>query len=556
MSKELFTASKISKSFPGVQALSAVDFDLQEGEVHALVGENGAGKSTLARIIAGVETPDSGQMYLYGQQYRPDGPRHGHPGRVCGPAILAVFSRAGSPCHTWKPVATRRAEAQGVRMVMQELHLIANLTVVENIFIEKLPHRFGIIDYKRLNRAAREIMNQVGLDNVDPAAPVRSLGIGQQQMVEIAAGLSQRCQLLVLDEPTASLTDNEIELLFAQINKLKAKGVGIIYISHRIEEVMHIADRVTVLRDGNVVSTHPTKELNMAEIIRMMVGRDLQHESAYGGRAARSVGEVAFRVVGLTVGDKVKNVCFEVRQGEILGFAGLMGSGRTETMRALFGADCAEAGKIYLHGASQPVKIRKPRDAVRHGIAYLTEDRKQQGLFLPLPVRMNVTLTRLSNVSRLGWINNSKERSVAGKFVHALSVRCSSTEQAVGELSGGNQQKVVIAKWLYKDSDILIFDEPTRGIDVAAKFEIYHMLANLAEKGKVIIFVSSDLKELMAICDRIAVMSAGRLIDIFNKDEWSEEGSRSAAVQKIMSAAFSEYVRNRAESKKSLCQEQ
>jgi len=546
MSKELFTASKISKSFPGVQALSAVDFDLQEGEVHALVGENGAGKSTLARIIAGVETPDSGQMYLYsvrkeknsngvyGQQYRPDGPWHGHPGRV--------FTG-------WKPVATRRAEAQGVRMVMQELHLIANLTVAENIFIEKLPHRFGIIDYKRLNRAARDIMNQVGLDNVDPAAPVRSLGIGQQQMVEIAAGLSQRCQLLVLDEPTASLTDNEIELLFAQINKLKAKGVGIIYISHRIEEVMHIADRVTVLRDGKVVATRPTNELNIAEIIRMMVGRDLQHESAYGGRTARSVGEVAFRVVGLTLGDKVRNVSFEVRRGEILGVAGLMGSGRTETMRALFGADRAEAGKIYLHGASQPVKIRKPRDAVRHGIAYLTEDRKQQGLFLPLPVRMNVTLTRLSNVSRLGWINNSKERSVAGKFVHALSVRCSSTEQTVGELSGGNQQKVVIAKWLYKDSDILIFDEPTRGIDVAAKFEIYHMLADLAEKGKVIIFVSSDLKELMVICDRIAVMSAGRLIDIFNKDEWSEEGSRSAGVQKIMSAAFSEYVNTPTETK-------
>jgi len=225
-------------------------------------------------------------------------------------------------------------------------------------------------------------------------------------------------------------------------------------------------------------------------------------------------------------------------------------------MRALFGADRAEAGKIYLHGASQPVKIRKPRDAVRHGIAYLTEDRKQQGLFLPLPVRINVTLTRLSNVSRLGWINNSKERSVAGKFVHALSVRCSSTEQTVGELSGGNQQKVVIAKWLYKDSDILIFDEPTRGIDVAAKFEIYHMLADLAEKGKVIIFVSSDLKELMVICDRIAVMSAGRLVDIFNKDEWSEEGSRSAAVQKIMSAAFSEYVKTTTEIKNSLCREQ
>ncbi|MFQ6035915.1 MAG: sugar ABC transporter ATP-binding protein [Sedimentisphaerales bacterium] len=531
--KTLFRASNISKSFPGVQALSAVDFDLQEGEVHALVGENGAGKSTLARIIAGVETPDSGQMRLYGQQYQPDG---------SPPRLLAKARAPAGRRQAEAPAPSCEGTSGGVRMVMQELHLIANLTVAENIFIEKLPHRFGIINYKRLNQAAREIMSQVGLDKVEPAAPVRSLGMGQQQMVEIAAGLSQRCRLLVLDEPTASLTDNEIELLFAQINKLKATGVGIIYISHRIEEVMHIADRVTVLRDGKVVTTRPTNELNMAEIIHMMVGRDLQHEQL---RTARSVGEVAFRVAGLTLGEKVRNISFEVHRGEIVGVAGLMGSGRTETMRALFGADRAQAGKIYLHGASQPVKIRRPCDAVRHGIAYLTEDRKQQGLFLPLPVRMNTTITQLSNVSRLGWINNSKERSVAGKYIDALSVRCSSTEQAVGELSGGNQQKVVIAKWLYKDSDILIFDEPTRGIDVAAKFEIYHILADLAEKGKVIIFVSSDLKELMAICDRIAVMSAGRLVDIFNRNEWSEE--------KIMSAAFSEHVRTQTEGKKSLC---
>jgi ribose transport system ATP-binding protein len=387
-------------------------------------------------------------------------------------------------------------------------------------------------------------MNQVGLDEVEPSAPVRLLGIGQQQLVEIAAGLSQSCRLLVLDEPTASLTDNEIELLFAQIKKLKAGGVGIIYISHRIEEVLRIADRVTVLRDGKVVATRPTKELRINEIIRMMVGRDIQHEQL---RKTRPAGKVAFRVAGLTVGDKVKDVSFEVRQGEILGLAGLMGSGRTETMRALFGADRAEAGKIYLHGSSQPVKIQNPRDAVRNGIAFLTEDRKQQGLFLPLPVRINVTFTRLSNVSRLGWINKSKERSVAGKFVDALSVRCSSTEQTVGELSGGNQQKVVIAKWLYKDSDILIFDEPTRGIDVWAKFEIYHILADLTEKGKVIIFVSSDLKELMAVCDRIAVMSAGRLVAMFSRGQWSQE--------KIMSAAFSEYVKTAAEIKNSLCRE-
>ena len=519
-STTVFRACGINKSFPGVQALCDVDLDLRKGEVHAVVGENGAGKSTLTRIIAGVEAPDSGQMHLYGQRYRPDG-------------------RAN-------------AEAHGIRMVMQELHLIANLTVAENIFIEKLPSRFGIIDYDKLNRAAREIMEQVGLGDIDPGLPVRFLGIGQQQMVEIAAGLSRRCRILALDEPTASLTDNEIELLFSQIKKLKAEGVGIIYISHRIEEVIRIADRVTVLRDGRVISTHPTSELSINDIIRMMVGRDLEHEQL---RRAGQVGEVALRVVGLTLGEKVKNVCFEVRRGEIFGIAGLMGSGRTETMRMIFGADRPDSGEIYLYGATEPVEIRTPRDAVRRGIALLTEDRKEQGLLLPLAVRANISLTRLQDISRFGWMDITEERSVADRYIAALDVRCSSAEQTVGELSGGNQQKVVIAKWIYRDCDVLIFDEPTRGIDVGAKFEIYRMLAELAEKGgpasrepKAIIFVSSDLKELMAVCDRIMVMSAGRVAATFGREQFSEE--------KIMAAAFSEYVSTGAGSKRSLCKEQ
>jgi len=522
----LFAASGINKSFPGVRALCDVDFELAPGEVHALVGENGAGKSTLTRIIAGVEAPDSGVMQLSGRQYQPR-------------------SRAD-------------AEAQGVRMVMQELHLIGNLTVAENIFIEKLPGRqfnrglrrlhglvkirenswlkipfllFGIIDYEKLNRAAREVMSRVGLGDIDPAVPVRFLGVGQQQMVEIAAGLSRRCRILALDEPTASLTDNEIELLFAQIKKLKAEGVGIIYISHRIEEVMRIADRVTVLRDGKIILTHPTGELKVGDIIRMMVGRDLESakDVVADGRAGR-FGETALRVVGLAAGRKVKDVSFEVRRGEIFGVAGLMGSGRTETMRAIFGADAAQQGRVYLRGADKPVVIRRPRDAVRNGIAFLTEDRKEQGLLLQLPVRVNISLTRLRSVSRFGWVNMPRERSVAARFIDALGVRCRSAEQPVSELSGGNQQKVVIAKWMFRDSDILIFDEPTRGIDVGAKFEIYRMLGELAEEGKAIIFVSSDLKELMAVCDRIMVMSAGRVAATFARGEWSEE--------KIMAAAF------------------
>jgi len=499
MSKTVFKASDISKSFPGVQALSSVDFDLKEGEVHALVGENGAGKSTLVGIIAGLQNPDLGLMELDGKKYQPGGKAD--------------------------------AEAHGIRMVMQELHLIPNLSVAENIFIERLPSRFGFVNYGKLNASASQVMQRVGLGDIEPDVLVRRLGVGQQQMVEIAAGLSRRCRILALDEPTASLTDKEIELLFTQIRKLKTGGVGIIYISHRIEEVIEIADRVTVLRDGKAVFTGTTSDLSPGEIIFKMVGRDLKQEQLRHGSKPSAV---ALRVEGLTVGDKVKDVSFEVASGEILGVAGLMGSGRTETMRAVFGADKAEQGRIYLYGAKEPAEISSPRDAVRNGIAFLTEDRKEQGLLLSLAVRKNISLTRLGDISRFGWLYISKERAVAGRYVDALSVRCSSTEQTVGELSGGNQQKVVIAKWMYRDCDILIFDEPTRGIDVGAKFEIYHMLSELAEKGKAIIFVSSDLKELMAVCDRIMVMSAGRVVETFEKPKWNRE--------KIMSAAFSEYT--------------
>jgi len=494
----LFSARRMNKSFPGIQAVCDVDFDLRQGEVHALIGENGAGKSTLARIIAGVERPDSGRMLLFDLPYKPAG-------------------RAG-------------AERRGVRMVMQELNLISNMTVAENIFIEKLPARFGIINYEKLNRSARELMDRVGLADIEPSVLVKSLGIGQRQMVEIAAGLSRRCRILALDEPTASLSGRETELLFARIEKLKAEGVGIIYISHRIEEVIRIADRVTVLRDGKVVGEAAAGDLSTERIIRLMVGRDLEHREHRGGAHS---GRPGLRVVGLNRGEKVRDVSFEVCCGEILGVAGLMGSGRTETMRAVFGADRRDSGEIYLGGSTRPAAIRSPRQAVRKGIAFLTEDRKGQGLLGDMDVRANISLTRLRNVSRWGWINSSAEESVAASYVKALGVRCRSTEQIVASLSGGNQQKVVIAKWLYRDSDVFIFDEPTRGIDVGAKFEIYQMLADLAGKDKAIIFVSSDLKELMAVCDRIMVLSAGAVAGTFAREQWSEE--------KIMTAALGRY---------------
>jgi len=497
---KLLTATGIDKAFPGVQALSGVDFELRAGEVHALVGENGAGKSTLTRILAGVEAPDAGQMLLVGRPYQPR-------------------SRTD-------------AEAHGVRMVMQELNLIGNLTVAENIFIERLPSRLGFIRYGRLHEAAREVMAKVGLEGIDPATPVRSLGVGRQQMVEIAAGLSRRCRVLALDEPTASLTDSEVALLFSQIRRLKAEGVGILYISHRIEEVLSIADRVTVLRDGQVVGTRSSREVDVDAVIRMMVGRDLHREHLAPSGTA---GKPALRVVGLTRGDKVRDVSFEARCGEILGIAGLMGSGRTETMRAIFGADPPESGAVYLHDSDRPARIRKPSDAVRNRIALLTEDRKEQGLFLPLAVRANISIARLCDVSRLGWIKPSRERQVARQYIESLGIRAWSPEQPVGQLSGGNQQKVVIAKWLYRDCDVLIFDEPTRGIDVGAKFEIYRMLAELAGRGKAILFVSSDLKELMAVCNRILVMSAGRVAGLFERDQWTEEA--------ITAAAFSGYIK-------------
>jgi len=495
----LLTVTGVDKAFPGVQALSRARFDLRAGEVHALVGENGAGKSTLTRIIAGVDTADTGRMSLAGRPYEPK-------------------SRA-------------EAEAAGVRMVMQELNLIGNLTVAENVFIETLPSRFGFIDYRKLNEDARAVMRKVGLEDVDPATPVKLLGVGRQQMVEIAAGLSRRCCVLALDEPTASLTDSEVELLFTQIARLKSEGVGIIYISHRIEEVLRVADRVTVLRDGQVVATRGADEVDADEVIRLMVGRDLGHLHP---AAETRRGPLALRVVGLTTGEKVRDASFEAYRGEVLGVAGLMGSGRTETMRALFGADACESGAVYLHGSDEPVRVKTPSDAVRKGIALLTEDRKEQGLFLALPVRANVSITRLADISTAGWIDRRAENEVAGRYVEALGIKCWSPEQAVAQLSGGNQQKVVIAKWLYRDCDILIFDEPTRGIDVGAKFEIYQMLTDLAEKGKAIVFISSDLKELMAICHRIMVMSAGRVAATFDRGRWSEED--------IMTAAFSGYV--------------
>ncbi|MCI0414351.1 sugar ABC transporter ATP-binding protein [bacterium] len=496
MGQALLEISGLSKSYSSV-ALSEANLEIMSGEVHVLVGENGAGKSTMARIISGIARQDTGDMRLQG---RPFSPR-----------------------------SRNEAEKLGVRIVMQELNLINTLTIAENIFIDRMFHRYGWIDYPHMNRKAHQLMDQVGIGQLNAAQFVETLGIGEQQLVEIAGGLSKKCKLLILDEPTAALTGEESNLLFAQVARLRNEEVGILYITHRLEEINLIADRVTVLRDGKVVSTFRRHDVTLDDIVRMMVGGEFSHVLP---RGTKSDHRSALRVQGLNRGARVKDISFVAYHGEILGFAGLVGSGRTETMRAVFGADAPESGRIYLYGSNKPSRIRSPRDAVRQGIALLSEDRKKEGLLLPLPVRANITLPRLKDVApRPGLISTEAERSVAEFYIRRMSVLCSSMEQPVRELSGGNQQKTSIAKWIYCDCNVLIFDEPTRGIDVASKFEIHRLLSELASHGKAIIVVSSDIKELMALCDRIAVMSNGRLAAVLEHESWT--------MAKILKAALS-----------------
>jgi len=503
MSSSLLQVTGLCKSY-NVPVLNDFSFDLQKAEVHALVGSNGAGKSTFARILCGLTPADEGEIQLDSGPY--------------------------------SPRSKRDAERAGVVMVMQELNVIATLTVAENIFMNRLPRRAGFIHYPRLNHDARQALARVGLTDLDPATPAGHLGVGQQQLVEIAGALAQNCRLLILDEPTAALTDPEIKRLFANIRKLQAEGVGIIYISHRMDEIQLIANRTTVLRDGRRIATHPAHQVAPAALVREMVGHDLPART-HGERRA---GEVALQVRDLRAGDRVLGVSFELRRGEILGLAGLIGSGRTETLRAIFGADPKDTGEIRIGASANAVAIGNPADAVRAGIGMVPEDRKLDGLLLAQSVRVNTTLATLPRHSHHGgWLDSNAETETTETLRQKLDVRCASIEQTVAELSGGNQQKVVIARWLARDSQILLFDEPTRGIDVAAKDTVYQLLRELAGQGKAVVFVSSELTELMAVCDRILVMSAGRIVSEFFPGEWTQEA--------IMQAAFSGYLKRERE---------
>jgi ribose transport system ATP-binding protein len=491
----VLVAVGLGKSY-GVPVLEDVSLDLRPGEVHAIVGENGAGKSTLARILAGFLRPDRGHITLRGQPFAPRGPAE--------------------------------ARDHGIAIVHQEPSAIATLTVAETLFLDRLPARAGFVDRRRLRDDARGVLDRVGLESLDPDRPVGTLGLGHRQLVEIAAALARRCDVLLLDEPTAALNPRDSDVLFAQMARLRADGAALVLVTHRLEDVGRTADRVSVLRDGRLVATRPGAELSRDEIVRLMVGRDLAEPPS---RAAAPAGDVALRVDRLS-GARYRDVSFEVHRGEILGLAGLMGAGRTEVLRGVFGADRPTAGRVFVgHGLVAPARIASPADATRLGMALLTEDRQRQGLLLPMAVRANVTLGSLGRVAGgLGLLRARAEDALARPALESLGVRARSLGQPVGELSGGNQQKVLLGRALLHDPAVLLLDEPTRGVVVGARDEVHRLLRELAARGQAIVVASSELEELFALADRILVLAAGRVTASFARGEWSAEAVMAAAV--------------------------
>ncbi len=499
MPDTIFEFRNVTKKFPGVVALNSIHLEIERGEIHILVGENGAGKSTLIKLLCGIFKADGGSILYNGKPYAPQ-----------------------------KPLDAINA---GVSCVYQEFNLLEYMSVAENIFFQKLPQHRGIVDYKALYADTKKLLAEVGLPDLSPKTNVEVLGIAQKQLVEIAKAVSRKCRVLILDEPTATLTPPEIEKLFAIIGKLKQQGVTIIYISHRLQEIKQIGDRLSVLRNGNYIGTWNVKDLSVDEIVSKMVGRDI--DSNYPFLADSPVGNEMMRVRDLKNSTSPEGVSFSVRKGEILGVAGLIGSGRTEAMRGIFGADPIQSGSIVLEGKT--LHIKSPEDAVKEGICLLTEDRKKQGLVLPLSCSNNIVLTDLKQVSKRGKLIKSKEKDISQGLVDDLAIKISSLAQAAGNLSGGNQQKVVIAKWLLRKPRVIILDEPTRGIDVNAKHEIYLLLWKMAKEGAAIIFVSSDIPELLGICHRIAVFSKGKITGIVSREDFSQE--------KILSLAYQEYLK-------------
>ncbi|TDK31341.1 sugar ABC transporter ATP-binding protein [Rhizobium deserti] len=487
LGRTLLKLEDVSKEFPGVKALSNVNFDLRAGEVHAVCGENGAGKSTLMKIISGVYQPDGGTIFHNGQ-----------------PARFA---------------STLQSEAAGIAIIHQELNLVPHLSVAENIYLAREPRWGFLVDRRRLLEDAGRCLDRLGV-SIDPSRQVRTLSVAQCQMVEIAKALSLDASVLIMDEPTSSLTEQEAQLLFRVIRDLKAAGTGIIYISHRLDELAEIVDRVTVLRDGRYISTNDFADVTVDDIVSRMVGRSLEDKFPEPTRQPGS--EVIFAVSGLTKSGVFSDISFEIRRGEILGFAGLMGAGRTEVARAIFGADPYDAGTITLAG--ETISIANPRAAIDAGIAYLSEDRKSQGLAVKMPVDVNMVMANMGAVSSsLGIIDRQRQRSASQRYVDLLNIRTPSLNQPVRLLSGGNQQKIIIGKWLFRQPRIMFFDEPTRGIDVGAKFAIYQVMDELAAQGIGIVLISSELPEVLGLSDRVAVFHNGRITATLVTRETSQE---------------------------------
>ncbi|MDN8600498.1 sugar ABC transporter ATP-binding protein [Citrobacter sp. S2-9] len=489
MSETFLQMSHITKRFPGVLALSNVDFSLRRGEVHALLGENGAGKSTLMKILSGVYQPDEGNIVFEDQ-----------------------------PVSFSSPLSAQQA---GITIIHQEFNLFPELTVEENIFIgrEFCKNNRWRLDEKQQRLAATEILQKLNL-NISPDTLVADLTVAQQQMVEIAKAISVNAKILIMDEPTAALTETEIESLFQVTRLLKSQGTGIVYISHRLEELALIADRATVMRDGQYIDTVDYDAVKISDLITMMVGRDLGN--IYPRREALAHQTPVLEVSGLTRKGVLNNIDFTLYRGEILGFAGLMGAGRTELARAIFGADPIDAGTIKLNG--NVTVIKDIPDAIKQGISYLTEDRKKEGLALGLSVERNIMLGNYPEYSdRYGNVDSKRCQTTSQEQVSALRIKTPHLEQAALNLSGGNQQKIIIARWVCKDTDILIFDEPTRGIDVGAKLEIYELMNRLVAKGKSIIMISSELPEVLGMCDRILVMRNGRITGELTSDDATQE---------------------------------
>lgn len=476
----------IRKTFPGVVALDDVHFDLRRGEVHVLLGENGSGKSTLVKILSGAYRKTAGQILLDDKQTDIHGPHH--------------------------------AQGLGISIIYQEFNLVPHLSAAENIYLgrERI-RKTGLIDQKQLITAARELLEGLGI-KIDVRIPIGQLGIAQQQMVEVAKALSQDARILIMDEPTSALTEREIKELFTTIRRLKTNGVSIIFISHRLEELFEIGDRVTVLRDGVYIGTHQIKDLSKSDLITMMVNRELK---AHYPKEKADVGAEVLRIENLTRKDALHMVNLTLRRGEILGIAGLMGSGRTELARAIFGIDRIDSGKIYIRG--EPQSIKSPRQAIKLGIGFLTEDRKSQGLVMVLSIKDNICLPSVGEFSRLGFVSGKAEIEAANLWVKDLRIKTPGIYQQVVNLSGGNQQKVVISKWLCREADILIFDEPTRGIDVGAKVEIYQLMNQLTARGAAIMMISSEMPEILGMSDRIAVMNGGRIAGEFSAEDATQE---------------------------------